>query len=134
VNTDIATNSRRALGLPQLEQLSDAELMEQIPDAGRAILVATGLLAEGFSAADLRQAIPRLKEEFRDKGFTAPRAAAIILEGVRSGAWRILVGDEAKMLYEQARANPEAPFHHENYAEMYAPLIAQAQASGQPEP
>ena len=134
VNTDIATNSRRVLGLPQLEQMSDAELMEQIPDAGRAILVATGLLAEGFSADDLRQAIPRLKEEFRDKGFTAPQAAAVILEGVRSGAWRILVGDEAKMLDEQARANPEAPFHHENYAEMYGPLLARAQASAPPGP
>jgi hypothetical protein len=53
---------------------------------------------------------------------------------VRSGAWRILVGEEAKMLDEQARANPEAPFHHENYAEMYGPLIAQAQASGPPKP
>ena len=33
VNTDIAENSRRALGLPAWEQLSDAELLELIPDA-----------------------------------------------------------------------------------------------------
>ncbi len=46
VNTDIAENSRRALGLPEWEQLSDAQLLEQIPDAGRAVLVVTGLLAE----------------------------------------------------------------------------------------
>jgi NAD(P)-dependent dehydrogenase (short-subunit alcohol dehydrogenase family) len=134
VTTDIAENSRRALGLPAFEELGDAELMEMIPETARAVLVATGLLAEGFSADDLRQAIPRLKEEFRDTGFTAARAAAIILDGVRSGAWRILVGDEAKMLDEQVRANPEAPFSYENYAEMYGPLIAQAQASGTPEP
>jgi len=134
VNTDIAENSRRALGLPAFEELSDAQLMEMIPEAARAILVATGLLAEDFSADDLRQAIPRLKEEFRDTGFTAAQAAAIILDGVRSGAWRILVGDEAKMLDEQVRANPEAPFNYENYAEMYGPLIAKAEASGTPEP
>jgi hypothetical protein len=126
----------RALGLPEWEQMSDAQLLELIPDAGRAVLIGMGLLAEGFSADDLRQAIPRLKDEFRDKGYTAAQAATDILDGVRSGAWRILVGVEAKMLDEQVRANPEAPFNYENYAEMYAPLIAQAQAeaSGTPEP
>ena len=87
-----------------------------------------GRLAEGFSADDLRQLIPRLKNEFQDKGFTAAQAATIILDGVRSGAWRILVGEEAKMLDEQVRAEPEAPFHYENYAEMYGPLIEKAQA------
>jgi NAD(P)-dependent dehydrogenase (short-subunit alcohol dehydrogenase family) len=134
VNTDIATNSRRVLGLPDWEELSDAQLLEQIPDVGRSVLVATGLLPEDFTADDLRQAIPRLKEQFRDQGFTSAQAAAIILEGVRSGAWRILVGDEAKMLDEQTRANPEAPFRYEDYAEMYGPLIAQALASETPEP
>jgi NAD(P)-dependent dehydrogenase (short-subunit alcohol dehydrogenase family) len=136
VSTDIAMNSRRALGLPEWEQLSDAELLEQIPDIGRAILIGMGLLAEDFSADDLRRAIPRLKAELQGKGFTAAQAATIILDGVRSGAWRILVGDEAKMLDEQVRANPEAPFNYENYAEMYGPLIAraQAEASGTPEP
>jgi NAD(P)-dependent dehydrogenase (short-subunit alcohol dehydrogenase family) len=136
VSTDIATSSRRALGLPEWEQLSDAELLEQIPDIGRAILIGMGLLAEDFSADDLRRAIPRLKAELQGKGFTAAQAATIILDGVRSGAWRVLVGEEAEMLDEQVRANPEAPFNYENYAEMYGPLIAQAQAeaSGTPEP
>ena len=134
VNTDIFVNSRRALGLPAWEELSDAELLELLPDAGQAALIAMGWLAEGFSADDLRQLIPRLKNEFQDTGFTAAQAATIILDGVRSGAWRILVGEEAKMLDEQVRANPEAPFNYENYAEMYGPLIAQAEASGPPEP
>jgi NAD(P)-dependent dehydrogenase (short-subunit alcohol dehydrogenase family) len=133
VNTDIAENSRRALGLPDFEQLSDAQLMEMISDEARAVLIGMGLLHEDFSADDLRRAIPRLKNEFRGKGFTAAQAATIILDGVRSGAWRILVGEEAKMLDEQARANPEAPFNYDNYAEMYGPLIAQAEASGAPE-
>ncbi len=131
VSTDIAENSRRALGLPELEQLSDAELLEQIPDIGLAILTGMGLLAEDFSADDLRSAIPRMRDELRGKGFSAAQAATIILDGVRSGAWRILVGDEAKMLDEQVRANPEAPFNYDNYAEMYGPLIAQAQAEAE---
>ena len=135
VSTDIAANSRRALGLPELEQLSDAELLELLPEAGRAVLVATGLLAEDFTADDLRRAIPRLRSELLGTGFTAAQAATIILDGVRSGAWRILVGEEATMLDGQVRANPGAPFNYANYAEMYGPLIARAQAraSGTPE-
>jgi hypothetical protein len=92
-----------------------------------------GLLTEDFSADDLRQAIPRLKSEFQGKGFLPAQAATIILDGVRSGAWRILVGEEAKMLDEQVRANPEAPFNYENYPEMYGPLIARAQAEAEAE-
>jgi NAD(P)-dependent dehydrogenase (short-subunit alcohol dehydrogenase family) len=134
VNTDIAENSRRALALPEWDQLSDAELLEQIPDIGRAILIGMGLLAEDFTADDLRRAIPRMRDELQGKGITAAQAATIILDGVRSGAWRILVGDEAEMLDAQARANPEAPSNYDNYAEMYGPLIAQAQASGTAEP
>jgi len=138
VNTDIAVTSRRALGLPNFEQLSDAQLLELLPEQGQTILIAMGLLPENFSGDDLRRAIPRLKGELEGKGFTAAQAATIILDGVRSGAWRILVGEEAKMLDEQIRANPEAPFDYENYAEMYGPLIAralaEAEASGTPQP
>src|ERR1700722_17851280 len=128
VNTDIAANSRRALGLPDVEQLSDGEVMGMIPDMGRTVLVAMGLLPENFTADDFRRAIPRLKDAFRDQGFLPAQAATILLDGGRSGARRILVGEEAKMLDEQARANPKAPFDYENYAEMYLPLIAQAEA------
>jgi short-subunit dehydrogenase len=135
VSTDIAENSRRALGLPAWDQLSDAELLELLPENTRATLIEMGLLAEDFSADDLRQVIRRMKPELQDKGFTAAQAATGILDGVRSGAWRILVGDEAKMLDEQVRANPEAPFNYEGYAEMYGPLIAraEAEASGTPQ-
>ena len=135
VNTDIYENSRRALGQPAWEQLSDAQLLELLPEGTRATLVTMGLLPEDFSADDLREAIPRLKNEFvQDKGFTAAQAATIILDGVRSGAWRVLVGAEAKMLDEHVRANPEAPFDYENYAEMYGPLIAQAEAEASATP
>src|SRR5580658_479652 len=129
VNTDIAENSRRALGLPAWDQLSDAQLLELLPGNTRGTLIEMGLLAQDFSADDLRQVIRRMKPELQDQGFTAAQAATIILDGVRSGAWRILVGEEAKMLDEQVRANPRAPFDYENYAEMYGPLIAQAEAA-----
>jgi NAD(P)-dependent dehydrogenase (short-subunit alcohol dehydrogenase family) len=136
VNTDIYENSRRALGLPAWDQLSDAELLDLVPDGTRATLVEMGLLAEGFTADDLRQLIPQKKDELRDQGFTPSQAATIILDGVRSGAWRILVGEEAEMLDGHARANPDAPFDYEKYPEMYGPLIerALAESSETPEP
>ena len=134
VNTDMYLNSRRALGLPAWDQLSDAELLELLGDGTRATLIAMGLLAEDFTADDLRRVIAQEKPGLQDQGFTAPQAAAIILDGVRSGAWRILVGDEARMLDEHVRANPEAPFNYEKYGEMYGPLIARAQAAGTSEP
>jgi NAD(P)-dependent dehydrogenase (short-subunit alcohol dehydrogenase family) len=133
VNTSMAENSRRALGQPDVEQESDAELMKQIPEEARTILVAMGLLTEGFTADDFRRALPRIREAFQDQGFTAAQAATIILDGVRSGAWRILVGDEAKMLDEQVRANPGAPFNYEDYPEMYRPLIEKALAEDESE-
>jgi NAD(P)-dependent dehydrogenase (short-subunit alcohol dehydrogenase family) len=136
VNTDIYLNSRRAMGLPAWDEMSDAELLELLGDETRSALIEMGLLAEDFSADDLRRVITQKKPGLQEEGFTAARAAAIILDGVRSGAWRILVGEEAEMLDEHVRANPEAPFNYENYAEMYGPLIAkaQAEASGTPEP
>ena len=38
---------------------------------------------------------------------TAEQAATIILDGVRAGKWRILVGDDAYALDEAVRADPE---------------------------
>ena len=119
VNTGIAENSRRALGLPAYEELSDAELLELVPDVARAILIGMGLLAEDFSADDLRRAIPRMRDELQGKGFNAAQAATIILDGVRAGTWRILIGEDAKMIDERVRAKPEAAY---DYAELFAGL------------
>ncbi len=50
-------------------------------------------------------------EGFRDNApTTAAEAATIILDGVRAGAWRILVGDDAVMLDELVRAEPEVVY------------------------
>jgi len=47
-------------------------------------------------------------EMFRDNApVSAEQAATIILDGVRAGKWRILVGDDAHALDEAVRADPE---------------------------
>lgn len=50
----------------------------------------------------------RMGDAFRENApLSAEGAATIILEGVRSGAWRILVGDDAHALDAAVRADPE---------------------------
>jgi NAD(P)-dependent dehydrogenase (short-subunit alcohol dehydrogenase family) len=131
VGTDIVANSLRARGLPPPEQMSDVQLEELIPRDVQAALFRGGLLAEGASADDLRQMLVRMNTDFRDKApLSAAQAATIILDGVRSGAWRILVGQDAKVLDAAVRAKPEAAY---DYTEL-ARMAAEAKAAGTSEP
>jgi short-subunit dehydrogenase len=120
VGTDIVVNSWRARGLPAPEQMSDAQVDEVIPRVTRDALIGAGLLAEGASSDDLRQMLVRANTDFRDRApVSAAEAAATILDGVRSGAWRILVGEDAKMIDAAVRAKPEAAY---DYAELFSGL------------
>jgi NAD(P)-dependent dehydrogenase (short-subunit alcohol dehydrogenase family) len=113
VGTDIIANSLRARGLPVPENMSDAQLEELIPRDVQAELIRGGVLAEGASAGELRQMLVRINADFRDKApLSAAQAATVILDGVRSGAWRILVGEDAKTLDALVRANPEAAYDY----------------------
>ena len=50
-------------------------------------------------------------EMFRDTApMSAAEAATIILDGVKAGKWRILVGDDARKLDEAVRADPEEAY------------------------
>jgi NAD(P)-dependent dehydrogenase (short-subunit alcohol dehydrogenase family) len=116
VGTDIIANSMRARGLPEPAQMSDAQIAELIPGDARDGLADAGLLAKDATADDLRQLLVRMNADFRDKApLSAAAAATIILDGVRSGAWRILVGEDAKMIDEMVRATPEDAY---NWAEL----------------
>jgi NAD(P)-dependent dehydrogenase (short-subunit alcohol dehydrogenase family) len=130
VGTEIVANSRRARGLPEPGQMSDAQIESLIPPDLRAGLVRAGALAEDASAEDLRQLVARWENDFRDKApLSAAQAATIILDGVRSGAWRILVGEDAKTIDEAVRAKPESAYE---YAELFSDTAAAARdrASG----
>jgi NAD(P)-dependent dehydrogenase (short-subunit alcohol dehydrogenase family) len=116
VGTDIVGNSWRAFGVAP--ENSDAEL-----ENARATMVRTGLLAEGASADEVRQTLVRLNREFRDTAPLSPaQAATIILDGVRAGTWRILVGEDAKLTDAAVRARPEAAY---DYAELFAAPAAE---------
>jgi NAD(P)-dependent dehydrogenase (short-subunit alcohol dehydrogenase family) len=117
VGTDIVVNSMRARGLPVPEQMTEDQLAEVIPQRVRPALVKAGLLSEDTPTDDLRRILARMNDDFRDKApVSAAQAATIILDGVRSGAWRILIGEDAKSIDAAVRAKPEAAY---DYAELF---------------
>jgi NAD(P)-dependent dehydrogenase (short-subunit alcohol dehydrogenase family) len=130
VGTDIVANSFRARGLPEPEHMSDAQLAGLIPPGTQAKLIRAGLLAEGAPADELRQMLVRANADFRDKApVSAAEAATVILDGVRSGTWRILIGEDAKMIDAAVRAKPGAAY---DYAELFG-ASAEEPAAGTPE-
>ncbi len=128
VGTDIIGNSLRAHGRDP-EYMSDAQLEEMIPRDARARLIQAGALPEDASAGDVRRLLAQANTNFRDKApVSADDAAAVILEGVRSGAWRILIGKDAKMIDAAVRAKPEASY---DYAELFAGTVREPAAEEQ---
>ena len=116
VGTDIVANSLRAHGR-EPERMTDVQVEELIPADARDRLIRAGALPQGASADDLRQFLMRAGNDFRDKApVSAAQAATVILDGVRSGTWRILIGRDATMIDERIRAKPEAAY---DYAELF---------------
>ena len=76
-------------------------------------LARRGFPIDQVSSEQLRDIMKTLEVGFRDGApLDTAGAATIILDGVRAGRWRILVGDDATRLDQQVRANPEAAYDH----------------------
>ncbi|HVF32485.1 MAG TPA: SDR family NAD(P)-dependent oxidoreductase [Acidimicrobiales bacterium] len=103
IGTDIAINTRLLQGGSPADEMTAEEL-----DAMRAVVAQRGVLpADQLTDDVLRGIVKMMGEGFRDNApLTAAQAATIILDGVRAGAWRILVGDDAHALDEAVRADP----------------------------
>ncbi|TMM10933.1 MAG: SDR family oxidoreductase [Actinobacteria bacterium] len=108
VGTDIVANSRRVLGTHEVDDIPAVDLERM-----RAQLTMRGLQADEMSPDQLREVVKLVEQGFRDAApLTAAQAATIILDGVRAGRWRILVGDDARALDERVRADPETAYDH----------------------
>lgn len=117
VGTDIVANSLRAHGMPEPDQMTDAQVEELVGPGARAALTRAGVLPGDATNDDVRHLLSQANADFRDKApLSAAGAATIILDGIRSGSWRILVGDDAVMIDERVRANPEAAY---DYSELF---------------
>ena len=121
VGTNIVRNSFIAQGLPAPEHMSDAQAEGMVPPGVREALAQAGTMPAEPTGEDLRRFLVQASADFRDKAsVSAAQAATIILDGVRAGTWRILIGEDATMIDERVRAKPEAAY---DYAELFAGLI-----------
>jgi NAD(P)-dependent dehydrogenase (short-subunit alcohol dehydrogenase family) len=102
IGTNIVHNSRRIHSGTELGEMSASEL-----DVVRAEMARRGLVGD-MSDDDVRNVMEMMANMFRDNApVSSAQAATIILDGVRTGKWRILVGDDAHRLDEEVRADPE---------------------------
>ena len=109
IGTSITANSPRVHGAPSPEELSSDEIARV-----RERLVAAGEPVGNAPDDHIRAALSRRAMEFRENAPTsAAEAAEIILDGVRAGRWRILVGEDAHALDRMVRAEPEDAYEPE---------------------
>ena len=105
IGTSIVINSGKAHGR------SPKELTEEQLAEVRARLERQGIDVSGASDDDLRVGMQMQAEMFRDAApTTAAQAATIILDAVRAGEWRILVGDDAVRLDQLVREHPNEAY------------------------
>jgi len=108
IGTSIIINSGKFFGREPKEMTS--EQLQEVRDR----LGQRGLDVSAASDDDLRVGMQMQAEMFRDAApTTAAQAAIIILDGVRAGSWRILVGDDAVGLDELVREMPALAYDPE---------------------
>lgn len=108
IGTQIVQNSMAVLGRDP-DQLSAAEI-----DEVRQRIAAMGLPVGNLPDADIRELMRARAAEFETSApTTAAEAAQIILDGVRADRWRILVGEDAVMLDQLVRDDPENAYEPE---------------------
>jgi len=109
IGTSIVSNSR--LVQNGSERLSDTEVA-----VTRVRLKAAGIETAAMSDEDIQAlAAERARSFLEDAPTTAAEAARIILDGVKAGQWRILVGDDARRLDERVRQSPDTAYTPEFY-------------------
>lgn len=109
VGTDIVANTLRILAGAEPGSLPPARL-----DEIRRQFARMGFEAAGLSDEALRQILQTQAIAFRDNApLSAAAAATIILDGIRAGRWRILVGADARAVDELVRADPEGAYEPE---------------------
>jgi len=105
IGTAIAMNTRSVLK-DGANDVTPAELVQ-----ARARMKAQGIDPTPFSDEQIAALIADMGRRFQDDApMTAAAAATVILNDVKSGRWRILVGDDAHAIDKAVRANPEVVY------------------------
>ena len=114
IGTSIALNTSSVLGKHGALELDEQEVADV-----RERYLALGLPVDNVPDDHIRQMVRQQQEDFRDKApTTAAQAATIILDGVREQRWRILVGEDAKVLDAMVREDPEQAYELSFYEKL----------------
>lgn len=103
IGTAIAGNSRKVIRGVEEDKLSPDELTRARQRIGRMGLDPDQLTDDAIQAMMDEQA----RRFLEDAPMTAAAAATVILEGVKAGRWRILVGEDAVKMDALVRADPD---------------------------
>jgi NAD(P)-dependent dehydrogenase (short-subunit alcohol dehydrogenase family) len=118
IGTSIVSNTRKVQSGSESDRLNPNEVLQM-----RQRLKGMGVEVAAMSDEDVQQAAQDRARTFRDEApTTAAQAAKIILDGVKAGQWRILVGDDAHKLDQKVRQAPEEAYT----LEFYESLIKEA--------
>jgi NAD(P)-dependent dehydrogenase (short-subunit alcohol dehydrogenase family) len=116
IGTEIVANSQKILSGAE-----DAPMSAQALAEARAALARAGIDAAALSDAQIEAGVTERARRFRDDApMTAAQAARVILDGVKAERWRILVGDDAHLLDERVRANPEQAYEADFFRDFVA--------------
>ena len=111
IGTSIVSNTRKVQSGSESDRLNPNEVLQM-----RQRLKGMGVEVAAMSDEDVQQAAQDRARTFRDEApTTAAQAAKIILDGVKAGQWRILVGDDAHKLDQKVRQAPEEAYTLEFY-------------------
>lgn len=109
IGTSIVSNSRKVQSGSESDRLSEAEIVQ-----ARARMQGMGIDVAAMSDEDVQAAAQERARRFLEEApTTAAAAATIILDGVKAGQWRILVGEDAKLLDLRIRQSPEQAYEPE---------------------
>ena len=125
IGTSIVKNSARVLGRPTAREMTAKDL-----DGVRATYARMGWPVEGVSDDDLRAMMERRAADFEARApLTAADAAGIILDAVREGKWRLLVGADAERLDRLVRESPEEAYERPFGAKLLEVVLDQERAT-----
>jgi NAD(P)-dependent dehydrogenase (short-subunit alcohol dehydrogenase family) len=111
IGTSIVSNTRKVQSGSESERLTANDILQT-----RQRLQGRGVDAASMSDEEIQQVALDRARVFHDEApTTASAAAKIILDGVKAGKWRILVGDDAHKLDARVRQAPERAYDHDFY-------------------
>ena len=114
IGTSIAVNAAKIHGTPSPEEMTSEQL-----SALRARMIKSEKIDGQVTNEELRNMMIVRQNSFRDDApMSATQAATCILDAVRKGVWRVLVGKDAVFLDKFVRENPQDAYDPAFFSEV----------------